>query len=168
MDPSPAQDRTYTYTVTETATEIRKALRALFPGVRFSVRSRTYSGGARVDVCWTDGPSQASVESVTAPFAAATLVGYPDNVARHTSIYHGRRVRWGADFVECHRAYSRPLVDRAVAVVRERYNLPEPAMRDDWPTDDWQHIPVEGFGDAGEALRHTLYYMPLSAPPVGQ
>ncbi len=48
----------------ETAKIVRGALKAAFPGVRLSVRSDTYAGGASVDVRWTDGPNREAVESV--------------------------------------------------------------------------------------------------------
>ena len=37
----------------ETARLVRKALKARFPDVRFSVRSDSYAGGASVRVGWT-------------------------------------------------------------------------------------------------------------------
>ena len=49
----------------DTAKLIRKALRAAHPEVTFSVRTRTYAGGASIDVGWTDGPTRDDVESVT-------------------------------------------------------------------------------------------------------
>jgi len=52
-------------TATETAREIRTALKQRFPGVKFSVRSST---GA-VNVRWTDGPTQAAVDAVVQRFA---------------------------------------------------------------------------------------------------
>ena len=44
-------------TAAETAKLIRKALKASFPGVKFSVRSKSYSMGASVNVSYIDGPS---------------------------------------------------------------------------------------------------------------
>lgn len=39
---------------------IRKDLHRAFPGVKFSVRSRTYS----IDVNWTDGPQESAVKGI--------------------------------------------------------------------------------------------------------
>ena len=36
---------------------LRAALKEAFPEVAFSVRSRTYAGGASIDVTWRDGPT---------------------------------------------------------------------------------------------------------------
>lgn len=49
----------------ETAKLVRQALKKAFPGVKFSVRSNTYAGGASIYVTWTDGPSEADVRPVT-------------------------------------------------------------------------------------------------------
>ena len=38
------------FTCAETAKLIRQSLKEAFPGVKFSVRSSTYSGGASIDV----------------------------------------------------------------------------------------------------------------------
>lgn len=50
------------------AVEIRKALKKAFPGVKFSVRSDTFSMGDSVDVSWTDGPMDELVKSITDMF----------------------------------------------------------------------------------------------------
>lgn len=47
---------------TETAKLVRVRLRDDFPGVKFSVRTHSYSGGATIRVGWTDGPRTADVE----------------------------------------------------------------------------------------------------------
>jgi len=49
--------------VTDTAKEIRKTLKLHFAGVKFSVRSKSYSGGASVNVSWTDGPTEQNYAS---------------------------------------------------------------------------------------------------------
>jgi Large polyvalent protein associated domain 29 len=65
-------------TCAETAKLVRLALRRSFPGVKFSVRSSVYSGGASIDVTWTDGPSKREVESVVGVFAGAGFDGSID------------------------------------------------------------------------------------------
>jgi hypothetical protein len=52
----------------ETAKLVRAALAKAFPGVAFSVRSNTYSGGASIYVRWTDGPLLSEVEAVAKMF----------------------------------------------------------------------------------------------------
>ena len=62
----------------ETAKLIRKALRAEFPATKFSVRSSNYSGGSSIDVRWTDGPTSAEVDAVSAGFAGGGFDGSID------------------------------------------------------------------------------------------
>ena len=65
-------------TCAETAKLIRKQLKQHFPGVKFSVRSATYSGGASIDIYWTDGPTEAQVSPITSPFAGGRFDGMID------------------------------------------------------------------------------------------
>lgn len=48
------------------AREIRKELKEKFPMTKFSVRSKSYSGGGSVKVTWTDWPTIEAVSKVTA------------------------------------------------------------------------------------------------------
>lgn len=50
--------------VAETAKRVRVALKAKFPGVKFSVRSDSFSMGSAVRIAWTDGPTEKQVETV--------------------------------------------------------------------------------------------------------
>lgn len=65
-------------TCAETAKLLRGALKRQFPGVKFSVRSHTYSGGASIDVRWTDGPTSAAVDAVCNPYKGADFDGMVD------------------------------------------------------------------------------------------
>lgn len=62
----------------ETAKLVRKALAEAFPGVKFSVRSDTYSMGASIRVHWTDGPRSKEVEGVTRRFHGSDFDGSID------------------------------------------------------------------------------------------
>ena len=64
--------------VKDTAKLVRKALRRVFPGTRFSVRSDRYAGGAAVRVHWTDGPAEPDVREVTAPYGGRGFDGSID------------------------------------------------------------------------------------------
>lgn len=63
---------------TDTAKLIRKALKRRFPRTKFSVTSKTYSGGASIDVKWTDGPTEDLVRSVTGAYAGGRFDGMID------------------------------------------------------------------------------------------
>lgn len=62
----------------ETARLLRAALKPAFPGVKFSVRSDVYSGGASIDVGWTDGPTQHEVRRVSDRYAGGGFDGMID------------------------------------------------------------------------------------------
>jgi hypothetical protein len=62
----------------ETAKLVRAALKRNFPSVTFSVRSKTYSGGASIDVSWTDGPTSRLVDSVVGPYRGGDFDGMID------------------------------------------------------------------------------------------
>jgi len=57
--------------VVDTAKLVRRALKRAFPGQKFRVRSRSYSGGASISVRWTDGPTEPEVRAIVAPYAGA-------------------------------------------------------------------------------------------------
>lgn len=95
----------------ETAKLVRAALKTQFPGTKFSVRSDTYSGGASIDVRWTDGPTETDVKATCDLYEGATFDGMRDLKEYHSSILVGpegeiRDVHFGADFIFEHRAYS--------------------------------------------------------------
>ena len=62
----------------ETAKLLRGQLKRAFPGVTFSVRSKTYAGGASIAVSWTDGPTTAAVDKIAGAFAGADFDGMID------------------------------------------------------------------------------------------
>lgn len=65
-------------TCAETAKLIRKALKAAFPTIKFSVTSKTYSGGASIRVRWVDGPTTKDVEAVAKVYQGQQFDGMID------------------------------------------------------------------------------------------
>lgn len=65
-------------TCAETAKLVRGALKKAFPAVKFGVRSHTYSGGASIDVEWTDGPIVGQVDDVVSPYKGGGFDGMID------------------------------------------------------------------------------------------
>lgn len=109
------------FTCAETAKLVRKALKEAFPGVKFGVRSSTYSGGASISVQWIDGPNEAQVNDVAGKFKGA----YFDSMIDYQgSVYHmmdGLQVRMGADYIHLRRDYSDGSVGRAIATVYRKF-----------------------------------------------
>lgn len=62
----------------ETAKLIRAALQKAFPRIKFSVRCHQYSGGASINIEWTDGPTARMVEAVTDAYAGGGFDGMID------------------------------------------------------------------------------------------
>jgi len=62
----------------ETAQHVRRGLAAAFPSQKFSVRSSTYSGGASVDVRWTEGPTWEAVRAITGRYEGSDFDGMID------------------------------------------------------------------------------------------
>jgi len=67
----------------ETAKLVRTALKKNFPGVKFSVRSSVYSGGASIDVSWVLGPTTKEVDAVAGQYASADFDGSIDMETRY-------------------------------------------------------------------------------------
>ncbi|QCP55143.1 hypothetical protein FAZ95_38680 [Trinickia violacea] len=101
----------------ETAKLVRQALKEAFPGVKFGVRSSTYSGGASISVRWEDGPNTAQVEAITNRFKGAYFDGSIDYKG---SVYHmmdGQQISFGADYIFTSRSYTEASIERAIDTV---------------------------------------------------
>ena len=164
---------TTSYSVVETAKLLRAALKQTYPGIKFGVKSTSYSGGASINVTWTDGPVDSDVEKTAKQFEGATFDGRTDSMNYLTKQFAGAKVRWGANFVFVRRAMS---ADHIAAVTD---TLPvEPDGKDngqcqacgDWkPTDDrwmakialWDGRPSTVFACTREcAGRKTAAHVP--------
>ncbi len=74
---------------TETAKLIRKELKAVFPGIKFSVRSKYFSMGSSVNISWTDGATKKEVESVVSKFEKVCVDEYTGEVLSGGNMYIG-------------------------------------------------------------------------------
>ena len=106
----------------ETAKLLRQTLKAEFPGTKFSVRSKTYAGGASIRVGWTDGPTRHQVESVTSLYSGATFDGMIDLKSYHDSILVDENgapqvVSFGADFIFAKRELSQGTLRGIAALI---------------------------------------------------
>jgi hypothetical protein len=155
MNPT-ASPATVYVTPADTAKLIRSALKAAFPGVKFSVRTSIYSGGASINVSWTDGPAESSVDAIAKTYRGADFDGMTDSMnylARTDAA--GNRVRYGANFVFCSRQTSEAAFEAAKAdlvargqfgSVQEIDNLLLRGTFVDAPTVVWTEC--DGYGDA--------------------
>lgn len=58
---------------------IRKELKEMFPNTKFSVTSKSYSGGNSVDATWIDGPASEMVEKITNKYQYGKFDGMIDS-----------------------------------------------------------------------------------------
>src|SRR5262245_30956879 len=120
----------------ETAKLIRKALKSNFPGVKFSVRSDTYAGGASIRVRHTDGPTKAEVEAVVGMYQGSDFDGMQDlKTSREAVLLAGeggalRSVRFGADFVFVDRDYTPATYLAAAERQAKRFGFTVPTEAD--------------------------------------
>lgn len=64
--------------VADTAKLVRKVLKSSFPDVKFFVRSKSYSGGASININWLDGPTTKEVDAAVRIFESADFDGSID------------------------------------------------------------------------------------------
>lgn len=130
---------------------IRKLLKAKFPGFKFSVTSSTFSGGDAIDVRWTDGPTSEAVRAIIDRFSAGSFDGMTD-------LYSYESTAWtelfgDAKYVNGHRNIS----DEAALAVAAELGV---NLRIEW---GWT-----GFRDREEEenFRRTIYARDFLANPI--
>jgi hypothetical protein len=107
----------------DTAKLVRAALKESFPGVKFSVRSSVYSGGASINVGWVDGPNADQVKSIASAFEGSYFDGMTDYKGSNYGSLDGQEVRFGADFIFVNRLITAPMLTRAASFVLNYYGL---------------------------------------------
>jgi hypothetical protein len=114
----------------ETAKLVRAALKESFPGVKFSVKSSTYAGGASINVAYTDGPSASQVESITRAFQGSYFDGMTDYKGSNYNSLDGQQIRFGADFIFVNRKFTAPLLTGVVVDVCNKYGFDNEVLID--------------------------------------
>ena len=156
-------------TTANTSKLIRKALKGAFPGVKFSVRSKSYSGGSSARVWWTDGPTTVEVDHVVGRFAGATFDGMTDCKNYVEGEYGGRPVMFGPDFVFTSRSNTEEALRAALGTLYAYHNIDEEEFpKPEVVTTAHGAVSLEG-GDhfyGGEWL-HQLVYRQAAAFSIG-
>lgn len=101
------------------AANMRAELKKAFPGVKFSIRSKSFSGGDSIDVHWTDGPITSDVERIADKYSAGSFNGMED-------LYEYSQSAWTAVFgdakyVHCSRHHTVEALKDAVREVCMEY-----------------------------------------------
>ena len=102
--------------VTETAKLIRAALKEAFPEVKFSVKTRKYSGGSSIDVSWQEGPTSEQVKAIAGAFEGGYFDGMTDYRGSHNHMMNGEDVSFGGSFVFCARNVPNDKIEKATAI----------------------------------------------------
>ena len=121
-----AEDPDNRIPTTAVAKLIRAALKEEFPTTKFSVRSKSYTGGSSINIYWTDGPVDEyatgplytdhgvkEVRPIARYFAGATFDGRDDSMHYHETPVGMATVRFGANFVFTRRTLSGEATARA-------------------------------------------------------
>lgn len=140
----------------DTAKLLRAALKEAFPETKFSVRSKTYSGGASISVEYENGPSVTKADQVANQFAGADFDGMQDLKTYKEAMFNGERVHFGADFVFVNRNLSAETRERIARFLAEIYGVDFVSMNDypeigaghhDWHSLVWQYSREHDFED---------------------
>jgi hypothetical protein len=107
----------------DTAKLIRAALKESFPGVKFSVRSSVYAGGASININYVDGPTSDQVKAVAGMFEGSYFDGMQDYKGLNYGSLDGQEVRFGADFVFVNRSYSVEFLTVMARSVCKKYGV---------------------------------------------
>lgn len=100
----------------QVASNIRKELKAAFSGVKFSVRKNHYD---RVDVSWTDGPTDDAVKTIVGKYKEGYFNGMEDIYEYHESPFN--KVYGGVRYVFTDRGFSDALTEKAIALFIEKF-----------------------------------------------
>ena len=109
------------------AKNMRIELKAAFPSIKFSVKSKSYSMGNSINVSWTDGPTDDQIESIIDKSAAGHFDGSDDS-------YKDERSTWkdafgSAMYVHANRHDSDMAIASAIRTVCNKYDLfPAPTV----------------------------------------
>lgn len=107
----------------ETAKLVRAALKESFPGIKFSVTSSVYSGGASINVKYKDGPTYDEVKAVVGNFEGAYFDGSIDYQGFVYNSLDGEEVSFGANFIFVNRYYSVEVLESFAKVVCAKYGI---------------------------------------------
>lgn len=93
------------------AKNMRKELERAFPGVKFSCRSKSYSGGCSIHASWTDGPTEAQASPIVDKYQECDFDGMDDSTSYRHSVWP--EVFGGAKYTSASRHESPALTVKA-------------------------------------------------------
>lgn len=87
------------------AKSVKAELQQKFPAIKFSVRSKTYSGGNSIHVVWANGPTREEVQAITQKYEEGDFDGMTDSYVRNEDPQRlaFQAIRGSAKYVMLHR-----------------------------------------------------------------
>lgn len=113
------------------AVNIRIELKRAFPGIKFSVRSDTFSGGDSIDVSWELGPKDEEVSAITNKYQEGSFNGMEDiyeldDDRTFTTMFGG------AKYVQTHRKFDSDLEKNLAGLIADLNNIARPTDGQYW------------------------------------
>ncbi|UAN65804.1 LPD29 domain-containing protein [Serratia sp. JSRIV006] len=96
---------------------MRKELKAMFPGFKFSVRK---GHGDSIYIKWTDGPQEEKVKSIVDKYKAGRFNGMIDLYENNETPFN--KVYGGVQYVFTDREYSDALTEKAISIFNEKFS----------------------------------------------
>lgn len=128
------------------AANMRTELAKAFPGIKFTVKSKSFSGGDSIDVDWEMGPTEKEVKEITSKYEDGHFDGMQDMYIHDASAFKKAVGRVLGDIKYCseHRDYGIGIYSKMRDIILSHYNLP-PVLSAEWPGDtDWHDIDCQG------------------------
>lgn len=104
------------------ASNIRAELKKAFPGVKFSVTSKSFAGGNSIDVRWTDGPIISAVDKIIDIYSGGTFDGMTDCYNYSSSAW--TTVFGSSKYIHSSRSHTVDAMKEAVREVCLEYGWP--------------------------------------------
>lgn len=148
----------------QVASMVRYRLKKEFPGVKFGVRTSKYSGGASINVKWTDGPKGAAVEAIIHQYEGAdfdgmqdlkTYKGMDEAVREHHPGLPDLPLKGMADFIFAERTLSPALRQKVAQAIAAKWGFEVPADPETW----WS-FQVPQLGESLSTLIHQAVHRP--------
>jgi len=97
------------------AANMRRELTTAFPGIRFEVKSKSYSGGSSIDAHWVDGPTEREAGEIIGRYQRCSFDGMTDMETRRDNAFSD--VFGGASYTSGSRTvsgYIRAMAERVI------------------------------------------------------
>lgn len=113
------------------AKNLKAELAAAFPGIKFSARSESFSGGDSIDISWQLGPTTKQVDAITGKYKEGHFNGMDDIYEYDTQDNPWPEIFGGAKYVHTHREHG-PAFDVVCAALCEHWQLEKPSDGRSW------------------------------------